>query len=405
MENSKKITIPKLGDDNFYSWSYEMEMLLSSKGLWNHCLTEEQQINEIYDLAKETLKSENPEADLKRENVIMVAKKLLPKKDADWYSNDKKCLAIIGLNVDPKFIPTIRAHKTAAEVWNGLKANFTSQSGGTILSLKTKFYKAELEEGKESLTQYLDRIVLLTEKLKDLGCATQEDEICYKVLSSLPESYNSMTMALMVIPNDKLKISYLRSQFTLDSALHSASASSKGNVFQAQQKKKETNSRQKCSKCGMKNHKDEDCYAPRWKIEKHQEALKKPKEEAKEAIVMLTGSQQTNKASLFYLDSGCTRHMVSTTTHVTNRNRTEYQVYGAFGHPTKVSDIGPIILKQALIVHGLSKNLISIKNMCEKGYQVYFKDKECKVFNPENELILEATVEPKSVGTNDDIYL
>lgn len=42
-----KTTITKLADDNYYSWSYDMEMLLSAKGLWNHCLTEAEQMIEL----------------------------------------------------------------------------------------------------------------------------------------------------------------------------------------------------------------------------------------------------------------------------------------------------------------------------------------------------------------------
>jgi hypothetical protein len=290
MENAKKITIPKLGDDNFYSWSYEMEMLLSSKGLWNHCLTEEQQIAELSQFSEQVYREANPDVkDIKADVILETAKKLLPTKDATWITNDKKCVAIIGLNVDAKFIPTIRAHKYAADVWKALKNNFTSQSGGTILTLKTKFYKAEMEDGKESLTEYLDRIVLITEKLRDLGCQTQETEICYKVLSSLPEHYNAMTMALMVIPTEKLTVSYLRSQFSLDTALHSSTKPQ--NALPANQKPHSNRNEEKkmlCSRCGMKNHVVENCRAPKWKVEKHQESLKKPNQEAKEATVMIT---------------------------------------------------------------------------------------------------------------------
>jgi hypothetical protein len=403
MENNKKNTITKLGDDNYYSWSYEMEMLISSKGLWNHCQTEKQQIAELIEFLEQN--PTNPQADpLNKEQLLVAAQKLLAVKDTKYMSENKKCIALIGLNVDSKFIPIIRSFKYACDVWQALKHNFTSHAGGTILSLKTKFYKAEMEDSQENLNQYLDRIVLLTEKLRELGCPTQEQEICYKVLSSLPEHYNSMTMALMVVDPSKLSIAYLRSQFTLDSALHSSTQ--KGNALPAQPKKK-FESNQKCSKCGMRNHKTEDCFTAQWRVDRYQESLKKSQDQhAKQATVMVVETAEPiNKASIFYLDSGCTQHMISTSTHVTNRARTDYQIYGAFGPPSRSTEcgdasfqgnIGPITLKSALIVPGLSKNLISIKAITAKGFELYFKGRCCEVYNSEDELVLLAAIEEKS---------
>jgi hypothetical protein len=394
METTKKIT--KLSDDNYYSWSYEMELFLIGKGLWTHCQTEEELLAEKI----EEIRHESEEAQSEAQLLVVAKKRLSASKDQDFYAKDKKCISCIGLNVDSKFYPIIRAHKMACDVWKALRANFTSHAGGMVLSLKTSFYKAEMEDGQESLNQYLDRIVLISEKLRELGCPTNEQEICYKVLSSLPDNYKAMTMALMVVDSKQLTISYLRSQFTLDSAL--LQSTPKGNALPVQPKKFEG----KCWKCGQRNHKVQNCHAPEWIIERYQKSLKKNQEEqAKEATVMIMETETLNKASIFYLDSGCTRHMVSPSTPVMNRSKIDYQIYGAFGPPTRSTEcgdvtfqgnLGPITLKSALIVPGMSKNLISIKAITAKGFEINFKGSGCEVYNSANELVLQASIEEKS---------
>jgi hypothetical protein len=171
--------------------------------------------------------------------------------DVTW----QECIALIGMHVDAKFIPIVKNQKLAHQVWSELKKAFTLQSGAVILNLKTQFYKCHLE-AEESLSAYLDRVLLITEKLRGLGCETAETEICFKILSSLSEKYRSMTMAIMVLPIEKLTISFLRSQFSLDSTLglpmpnesQALPASSKPTRFP-----------NRCSQRGMANTHQEGC--------------------------------------------------------------------------------------------------------------------------------------------------
>ena len=123
MDGSKKV-IHKLTDDNYYTWSYDIEMLLASKGLSQHC----------FPLAKED------------EALV---------RDQTWIINDKKATALIGLNVDDKFIPIIRRCHSTHEIWTELRKQFNGNTAGSILRLKTQFYQAVMEED-ETLTSYLD---------------------------------------------------------------------------------------------------------------------------------------------------------------------------------------------------------------------------------------------------------
>ena len=113
MEGSKK-PFSKLTDDNYYQWSYDVEMLLGSKGLYAH----------LYPLQED------------QQALI---------KDPTWLLNDKKAVSLIGLNVDNKFISIVRKHTYAHEIWNDLRSQFTLNSAGAILRLKTEFFEAPWE--------------------------------------------------------------------------------------------------------------------------------------------------------------------------------------------------------------------------------------------------------------------
>src|SRR5215831_9846965 len=98
----KKTTIRKLDETNYFAWAFEIEMLLRSKDLFEHCSisTEEKFQKEIMD-------------DDKHGEVIK------------WISDDSKAIAMIGLNVSQKYFSTIKNCSSCKEVWISLKKHFS----------------------------------------------------------------------------------------------------------------------------------------------------------------------------------------------------------------------------------------------------------------------------------------
>src|SRR5262249_5972501 len=135
--------------------------------------------------------------------------------DPKWEEEDYKASAFIGLNVLSKYYTLIRGARSCREAWNNLRTEFVSVSNGAKLVLKCQFYEARMEE-KDTLLSYLDRLVNISDRLEGHGCSTSETEICYKALSSIPEIYRPITMACMLVPEQKLTVSYLRQQFSLE---------------------------------------------------------------------------------------------------------------------------------------------------------------------------------------------
>ena len=137
-----------------------------------------------------------------------------------------------------------------------------SSNNAIKLNLKSHFYEARMTD-KETLVNYIDRITNITDRLLEIGAETEEKEICYKILSSIPERYKPITLSCLMLPEDKLKVSQLRQNFALESKGKMNENRSKEVLnTSTKQKKFNPNKEKKCFKCGMKGHISPDCRSP-----------------------------------------------------------------------------------------------------------------------------------------------
>ncbi|XP_052478386.1 uncharacterized protein LOC105775394 [Gossypium raimondii] len=109
-------------------------------------------------------------------------------------------------------------------------------------------------------------------------------------------------------------------------------------------------------------------------------AIDKPKEE--EHCFKVSKSKKNS----WYLDSGCSRHMTGEESYFMElmpKNGGK----ATFGDNSKglIEDIGSIdinssiLIKSVLYVNGLKHNLLSISQLCDKGFKVIFESNGCKV--------------------------
>ncbi len=146
----------------------------------------------------------------------------------------------------------IRESTTAHQAWQNINQELASSNNSIMLTLKCQFYEARMTE-KETLVNYVDRVMMIIERLNDIGCKTEEKEICYKILSSIPERYKPITLSCLMLPPEKLVVSQLRANFSLENqgrkevkqreALSTTTTENQG--------RKET---RMCYKCGVKGH-------------------------------------------------------------------------------------------------------------------------------------------------------
>ena len=96
---------------------------------------------------------------------------------------------------------------------------------------------------------------------------------------------------------------------------------------------------------------------------------------------------QGNIKNLWYLDSGCSRHMTRDSTLLTEfKDRTCPSF--TFGDDIKGYTVGygliskdNVIIEEVALVDGLKHNLLSISQLCDKGNSVTFNSEACVVTN------------------------
>ncbi|KAK1389761.1 hypothetical protein POM88_017939 [Heracleum sosnowskyi] len=97
-----------------------------------------------------------------------------------------------------------------------------------------------------------------------------------------------------------------------------------------------------------------------------------------------------NRKNLWYLDSGCSRHMTGDSTLLTefvekagpsitfgDDNKGYTKGYGLISKEN-------VIIDEVALVYGLKHNLLSISQLCDKGFSVSFNQGDCVVSNKEN---------------------
>jgi len=93
---------------------------------------------------------------------------------------------------------------------------------------------------------------------------------------------------------------------------------------------------------------------------------------------------------LWYLDIGYSKHMTGDASHLTNLKLKPagYVTYGD-NNRGRILGVGiggddKVIIKDVLLVDGLKHNLLSISQLCDKGYKITFEPNLCLIADPKS---------------------
>ena len=91
---------------------------------------------------------------------------------------------------------------------------------------------------------------------------------------------------------------------------------------------------------------------------------------------------------MWYLDSGCSRHIIGEKSKFVSlkAKKGRYIIYGD-NNKGKILGIGNIgnslttLIENVLFVDGLKCNLLSISQLCDKGYKIVLNEDYCTIYN------------------------
>lgn len=117
---------------------------------------------------------------------------------ANFKKSDVKARNIIVQCLDDSILEMVKDKTTAKEMINTLKATYEKTGISTQISLQRKLRSMKFN-GKTSLQDYLVEYEKLIAELKKAGGKIENEEVITQLLSGLPESYQSVVIALDVL--------------------------------------------------------------------------------------------------------------------------------------------------------------------------------------------------------------
>ena len=201
----------------------------------------------------------------------------------------------------------IESSETAYELWLALKDKFDVNNPAIKVQLKVQFYETIMGE-KESLLNFLNRMVALNEKLGHHGVGVQENELCYKIISALPKSHATLVQFLMMCEDKDFTVGNFREKFAREEmrlkknkpektlstqsqpkSNNSNNNSSKGNTKSTKPKKDII-----CFACGKKGHMANECRSSQAVKDTYQAQRKADKEKKEQSLPAATNNNSSN---------------------------------------------------------------------------------------------------------------
>ncbi|KAL6334564.1 hypothetical protein AAG906_018903 [Vitis piasezkii] len=129
-----------------------------------------------------------------------------------------------------------------------------------------------------------------------------------------------------------------------------------------------------------------------WSESEESSEEEKEKEVANMCFIAINDLDEGSKKDKWFLDSGCSRHMTgdeSKFAFLTKRKGG----YVTFGDNSKGRIIGQgnigngtsSLIESVLLVDGLKHNLLSISQLCDKGFKVIFEASHCIIKDIQND--------------------
>lgn len=252
MADVNKIFVEKLNNQNYETWRIRVQMLLIKEDLW------------------EFLESDCPNP--VKNNTDEITNQL---EINLWRRKDQKAIATIILLIDDTQLQLVRHCGSSKEVWKNLKDFHQKGTLSNKVSLLKLICRSRLDEN-ESMEDHLYRLDDLFQRFANIGGNIEESFRVAFVLSSLPESYNTLTTALEARNENELTLSLVKSKL-LDESLKRKQTLPAHDSFAMKVSRLSVNqipiSEVICYYCKNKGHYKVDCPRLKEKLQKEERSL------------------------------------------------------------------------------------------------------------------------------------
>jgi len=348
--------IGKFDGTHYTLWSYKMRVYLMSKGMW-HIVTGTSEVTDIKE----------------REQL------------------ETKAYATIVLNLADNQLLHVMNSNSAMEVWSTLEAYHKNTDVANRMHMKEQFASFKYRNGpiQDHITQ-LEQLVIA---LRSAGGIVDDEDVCMTLLRSLPLQFEPLIQALKlsvikwqlpdiinrIIAEDIRKNDFNKSE-TQSALLSQKKFTGKHKFKRGANKKTVIPPGYVCHICNIPGHFKKDCPSKR---------------EDEINVAFVASSQET--IDNWVIDSGASCHMcMNRDRFVTYEPMTQDTSISVAKNGVKMKILGRgdiklrlknethnvnVIVKDALHVKGLCKNLLSVPAMTYQGCTVSMNKNKCTIMN------------------------
>lgn len=334
---------------------------------------------------------------LEKENcfdVITLAAKPTAVKEDDWTAMDKKARFFLVMGVESNILIHIKKTTTAREAWNALKKYFVRDTLTGYVRIARKLFRASLEVGgnmEEHLNQMLTWFDELSEISKD---NFDEKRKLIIILSSLNEEYDTLITALEARDEDDLTVELIRNKLLEEWE----KKKSKEPETALKVTSKKFVQKKRCYHCHEEGHFRNQCEEfKNWKS--NEAAKSKSSESGKNAdakVVVVQDfafSTATHFGFGWFIDSGATVHICNDQRLFSDIDYSIKQnIVMADGKSIVSRGAGTVKIcadvpdcQQIIPVHNVlyvpeaEGNLLSVRRLTNRGFEVNFSANQCKI--------------------------
>ncbi|KAK2580008.1 hypothetical protein KPH14_010773 [Odynerus spinipes] len=364
-----KFLITKLNNSNYQIWKEKVQLLLMREKVWH------------------TVEKVKPAA-----------------ADEKWLGEDMHARSTIGLLVEDDQLRHIKKTTSAKEAWDSLKGYHEKASLSNIVYTLKRLCRSRLAEN-ESMERHINGMLNMVDELEARGESIKERMVIALILGSLPDSYNTLVTALETRPEIDLTLELVKGKLLEEEQRRTNSRQNTKDVDDVALKVQhrtnqeatgtsgiKTNKGTTCFFCKRLGHQKKDCYKyKKWKYNK--EKANQVTDKGASELCFIVGDQSTEKGTKWYLDSGATSHMTHNKDFFTKLEKiSDSKVRIANGQYEEVKGIGEgnitceengkitaIKVKDVLFVPTLMDNLLSVKKLIAKGFDVKFQKEGCLI--------------------------
>lgn len=363
--------IEKLGHTNYISWKFEMKMLLIREDLWSY------------------VETATPEERL---------------QTAEWKRGNSKALATIALGCEKSQFALIRACILARDAWVKLHKHHEQRTILSKVTLIKRICSKRLEEGG-NMEAHLQEFDDIFQRCDDGEMVFADLFKVVFVLASLPESYETLVVALESRRESELTLSFIKQKLIDEFERQKAKANVDGDdQLMLVRNKRFEKKRDGCWHCGAVDHLRRNC--PKFQAESRPRANFARDDDVNDEPVTFMASTDACDDG-WYVDSGATRHMckdkakfnclkVGTGSNILMANGVRIPEEGRGRVQLVCENDGgrrqEILIEEVLYAPKLDANLVSVSKLLSRGFTVNFETNRCTI-SKDNRLVATAVLD------------